>query len=63
MWIVFSGFISGFDQRGQKRGVMGYWGAKWYDPPGSEHTFDKQWDPRIYMFPDQGHIVKVWYFV
>ena len=37
---------------------MGYWGggANWYDPPGSEHTFEKLWDPRIYMFPDQRHI-------
>ena len=30
-------------------GILGGGGAKWYDPPGSEHTFDKPWDPRIYV--------------
>ena len=50
--------------KGGKTGCNGMLGgAKWYDPPGSEHIFDKLWDPRICMFPDQRHIIKVWYFV
>ena len=45
--------------RGIETGCNGILGGKWYDPPGSKHMFDKLGDPRIYIFPDQGHIISV----
>ena len=59
---MMQGFFQEFGQGGLKWGVMGYWEAKQYDPPGSKHTFDKL-GIQEYMFPDQGYIDKVWYFV
>ena len=35
------GLFQDYGQGRAKRDVMGYWGAKRYNPPGSEHTFDK----------------------
>ena len=50
------GLIQDFDQRGQNKinRILGGGGggAKRYDPPGSEHKFDKLGYIRIYMFPD-----------
>ena len=51
-YIYPQGFFQDFSQGGSKRGITGYRGAMWYDPPGS-----KLGDPGMYC--DQEHIVKV----
>ena len=39
-------FFKDFGQGGSKWDVMGYWGAKWYNPPGSK-AYGKLGDPGI----------------